>query len=209
MFYGDKFRTIRIKKGMSLNDAAIALGKHRKTLWGWEKGRTSPSTLNVKALADLLGVDIAEISDLDAALPKSENEERAYGQSEKDFEYLDEKDRAYIRKLQNSLLKANMELQHIKDQTVGYNSTFDGMRALVYTKNKKLSFTSINKPYLELLKKDRSSIIGKTSFAAFSLDEAIVVDQQEKQVLEGKRVHGVEIAVPGSRKTKGCFLDSR
>ena len=64
MFYAEKFKLIRKSKKIALNDIAVALKKHRKTIWAWETEQSTPSPTEIKALAKLLDVNIEKISDV-------------------------------------------------------------------------------------------------------------------------------------------------
>ena len=63
MFYADKFKLIRKSKKIALNDIATAMEKHRKTIWAWETGVSTPSPIEIKALAKLLDINVEKISD--------------------------------------------------------------------------------------------------------------------------------------------------
>lgn len=53
---GDRIKAARLAKGMSGDDLARAIGVSRQTVSNWERGVYTPSSDNIFALADTLGV---------------------------------------------------------------------------------------------------------------------------------------------------------
>lgn len=65
-------KVARIQEGLTMEEAAKALGIHRNTLTKYEKGDYSSMSLAVlKRYVDLLGVDVKEVYD-NMTLPEEE-----------------------------------------------------------------------------------------------------------------------------------------
>ena len=58
---GETLRDKRIERGMTQELVAESLGVSRQAVSKWESGKTDPSTANLLALADLLGVPIEDL----------------------------------------------------------------------------------------------------------------------------------------------------
>ena len=59
MALGAKLTTLRLKKGVSLQEAADAVGVSKAHIWELEKGRSkNPSAELIKRLADYFGQDV-------------------------------------------------------------------------------------------------------------------------------------------------------
>lgn len=58
---GETLRDKRIERGMTQELVAELLGVSRQAVSKWESGKTDPSTANLLALADLLGVPVEEL----------------------------------------------------------------------------------------------------------------------------------------------------
>jgi len=61
--FGARLQRLRVRKGLSQLDIAAHLGVSAPSISGWEKGRTRPKHARLDALADLLGVSLAELLD--------------------------------------------------------------------------------------------------------------------------------------------------
>ena len=61
---GQRLREARLRKGLTLQEVAGALGyKYRTVVHSWEKGYRVPKLQARKRLAELYGVDITEFLD--------------------------------------------------------------------------------------------------------------------------------------------------
>ena len=58
---GETLRDKRIERGMTQELVAESLGVSRQAVSKWESGKTDPSTANLLALADLLGVPVEDL----------------------------------------------------------------------------------------------------------------------------------------------------
>ena len=59
--FGARLRRLRIAKGISQHDIAVALDVSAPAVCGWELGRTRPRMRRMHKLADLLGVSTDEL----------------------------------------------------------------------------------------------------------------------------------------------------
>jgi transcriptional regulator with XRE-family HTH domain len=77
---GENIAAIRRFRNLSPDAVAEALGIHRATVWGWQKGKTAPDFPIAVELADLLGVSLDALAgraplELSTAAPASQKKE--------------------------------------------------------------------------------------------------------------------------------------
>lgn len=76
---GDKLKTYRAKKGLTLDALAAAAGMSKSYLWELENRESlHPSAEKLQAIATVLGVDIAFFVDDSAKHPKQEHLDDAF-----------------------------------------------------------------------------------------------------------------------------------
>lgn len=62
MDFAEKIKTLRLQRGMQQNDVAEALGyRSNTTIAKWESGVAEPPVKTVKVLAQLFGVQVADL----------------------------------------------------------------------------------------------------------------------------------------------------
>lgn len=61
--FGARLHRLRVRKGLSQGEIAAHLGVSAPSISGWEKGRTRPKHARLDALAEMLGVSLAELLD--------------------------------------------------------------------------------------------------------------------------------------------------
>jgi transcriptional regulator with XRE-family HTH domain len=59
--FGLRLRRLRQERGLSLSRIAAQLGVSKPTVWAWEQGKARPVEARMPALAELLGIDRAEL----------------------------------------------------------------------------------------------------------------------------------------------------
>lgn len=59
--FGAKLNRLRRERGLTLADVANELGVSKPTVWAWEKGKARPLPDRLQAIADALGVGLAEL----------------------------------------------------------------------------------------------------------------------------------------------------
>ena len=59
--FGTRLEQLRRERGISQAQVAARLGVSKPTVWAWEHGRSRPVDSRIDALADVLGVEVAEL----------------------------------------------------------------------------------------------------------------------------------------------------
>lgn len=101
MSFGRRLHDLRIRRAMSLQDVADAVGMSKAHVWNLEKGLSdNPSIELVTKLADLFRVRIA---DLVGENPDAPDEDPEVVAMFRDLKQLDERDRETIKVLMDQL----------------------------------------------------------------------------------------------------------
>lgn len=101
MSLGAKLRELRVKKALSLQDLADAVGASKAHIWDLERNRSkNPSIDLLTKLSKALGVSV---SDLIGENPGAENESPQLVAMYRDFKKLSEEDREAIQKMVDHL----------------------------------------------------------------------------------------------------------
>ena len=204
-FYKEKFKEIRKREGLSLAKTADLLGKTLRTVFSWESGERVPSKSNILLIARMFNIDLYEISDLkEKILPKREVPD-SVSDAMQEFKHLKIEDQARIERVLHSLSKTKNENKIIKAELNRYSTTLNAVQSYVYTKDNNLFFTFVNADFLNVLDRERSSMMGKHNSAIFSPKNAVPLDELEKRVLKGEHLNKVKINIPGKRNRKGLF----
>ncbi|HJO94534.1 MAG TPA: PAS domain-containing protein [Victivallales bacterium] len=211
-FYREQFRNIRKKKKISLKYVTNQIGKSYRTLLAWEKGELTPGESDIRILAQILSVNINEISNLED-----------FDQTKKPYYYnsLNELDvvsrefsgdlsieqKTYILKLRSELEHLSSEIKMLKRTNAKQKNIIDSLHEFIYTKDSKLKFTDANPALLAYLEISLHEIIGKNNHDLFHSKEIENLTLIEKHALNtGMRMMNKEITIPGSNgKKRGIF----
>ena len=150
-FYGDKFQILRKeakinekKKGITLKEVAKELFTTQPTISRWIRGTNTPSKLQTRKLAELLRVEVSEISDLEEGNILDER----YSES------------AYINlKNKYSALKNKLAEQESKKKF--YKRQVEILDDCVYIKDSHLRILSRSRSVVSLFN-NQVAILGKT-----------------------------------------------
>jgi len=71
--FGHRLRQLREAKGLSQEELAFKVGVHRTYLGGIERGERNPSLKNIAAIANALGVPLAELFVFGERKPGNQN----------------------------------------------------------------------------------------------------------------------------------------
>jgi PAS domain S-box-containing protein len=211
-FYREQFRNIRKSKKISLKHVTNQIGKSYRTLLAWEKGERMPGESDIRILAQILSVDISEISSLED-----------FNQSKNPYYYsslnaldlvsressgdLSLEQKTYILKLKSELEHLSSEIKMLKRVNRKQKNIIDSLHEIVYTKDNKLKFTDANPTLLAYLEISLHEIIGKNNHDLFSSKDIEDLTAIEKHALNtGMRMVNKEITIPGSNgKKRGIF----
>lgn len=62
MTIGEKIHEIRIRKCITLEEFATAVGTHTETVCRWETGKTVPSLKSIRKIADAFALDVTVLT---------------------------------------------------------------------------------------------------------------------------------------------------
>ncbi len=99
MQFGALLKSLRIAAGMSANDLASALGKHRNDVYRWESGPHNPRVQELRPIADILNARLPE--NLRVSVEQLLNAQRPVPEADEKhfllaYQRLSADDRAYV-----------------------------------------------------------------------------------------------------------------
>jgi PAS domain S-box-containing protein len=190
-----KFKQIRKAKKISIKSISTAMGKSTKTLWTWESGRIQPKSSDVYFLANFIGINIDEISDLRVtkSTATSMDTDNKLNTSELN---------PYINNLKNEINYLNILNSNYIHQNRILKNTIDNQQGFIYTKDSTLKITYINNSFCSYLKMKRHKLLGSYFSNIFDYNEVSSITELEKQVLNtGIKIINKEILIPGRTDT--------
>ena len=208
MFYYDKFKELRIKKGINISELSKKSGISRVSIWSWESGKSKPSPKNIKILAEILNKKISAISDLEEDVP---NSEIPLASILKPYTFF--KDANSIERLagKRKLLETIVNLyDDLAQATTIINSILSNIPSMFYIKDLKQKYVTANKSFIENYSNDQfnyASIAGKTDFDFLPRSDALKNSEKDQLVIKtGKPIKNSITFLPGSRKKKWALI---
>ena len=202
-FYFDKFKEIRKRKKVRQREIAKTSGKSLKTIQRWERGANKPSEFNIRLIANILCVDVKEISDLqnDNINIKPFFYNKLSELEKSVFDYSSKSESAR-QKILIALQKRNEELQWATEEYqrkyIEYSAILDFSNQLIYKKGKDLKFKYTNKMFLSYFQISADTqTIGLRSSDLFKVSESLLrITELEKNVIStGRSITGIDVAI--------------
>jgi len=207
MFYYQALKKIRKEKNVTSHDIAAIVNKSRFTVSRWERGICQPSDADMRIIAQYLGVDVKEFSDL-SPLPSKETS-LSHDAVDIPFETtgLPKNVIAHIKSLTASCIKYRADNAILDTELLRRITLLKSMPFISYIKDAKLKYVYVNENFVALVKGyNKHTIIGCTASDIFPDKEADKVRELEQKVLATKtKISEEEIFIPGTFK-KGIGL---
>ncbi|MCP4177495.1 MAG: PAS domain-containing protein [bacterium] len=203
-FYNDKFKVFRIEKKVPISVIAENFKKSRKTIWTWETGKVIPKPSEIIYLANLIGVEVSEISDLSH---KRISNRSTIQLDTDEFTELSTEKRIYIENLKKQLKEVNLINSKLNNKINSLSENIDNLQAFIYTKDNKHILSYINRSFLIYLGKDINELLGKNFSHLFSYGDFSIIHNMERNVIDsGEKILNAEIDIPGSKnRLKGLL----
>ena len=196
-FYFEEFRVIRKSQKMSIQKIVDRLNKSYKTVWSWEKGEHKPKPSDIRLLANILGVDVSEISNL--------HESRDSNMTLNDLAVIDKdfSEESYSQYLKDEIIRLNRQLKHQYRVSGNLNKLLDSIQSLFYTKRIDLRFSYVNTALASVLGYTKNEIIGKQNHELLSYNDTLTLNKLEQEVVDsGISIRNREIFIPGTGRLK-------
>jgi PAS domain-containing protein len=201
-FFYDKFKVLRKKQRYTATDFCKVMGITRTTLWEWESGKRIPSETIIRRLADILKIDVKEISNLKDEL-KIVNADftasrHAVGLL---FNSTSEQRECQFGHIINEISKLKGELDQA---AMIINALLTTMHTMFYIKDANLKYVIANSNFLLNLSLPEDFVSkGHNDKKFFSAKEAKSNTEEDKEVLYSKKaIITQEGYIPGTRKKK-------
>lgn len=203
--YIDKLKAGRKRKKTTSEELAKKVGVTRSTLSLWENGKIIPSEFKIRTIAEVLGIQVNEISDL---IPEKPFEETSLAPFRSTFKSLLEKDKKKDLDETHDLCSKIMRInKKLSDAKLIIGAMVSSLPVILYIKGMDLRYLTVNEAFLNNLSLDKDySVIGKSDSDLFSVNEAKINTEMDKEVLStGKSILNKESQIPGNRKTSISF----
>ena len=201
-FYFDKFKEVRRDRRYTAKSFSQKMGIARSTLWEWESGKRVPAEAIIRRLAEILNIDVSEISNLKDELRIVNRDfsgprhavgtlfNSTYEQRETQFD--------------NIMHEISKLKQDLDQATVIINALLTTMDTMFYIKDANLKYVIANSNFLLNLSFPESFISkGHDDRKFFPAVEAKHNTKQDKEVLYTKKaIISEEGYIPGTRKRK-------
>ena len=200
IFYHDKLYSFRIKSGISIKHISERLGIVRSTYWTWEKGKRVPNEEYARKLAEVLKIEVDEISSLKSIVQKSVLSETSTVwmnfENSRGEEILKNQEKAM-----SSIRQNNLEL--FKAWTV-IHAIIKSLDVILYVKDEKQNYIMVNDNFKKNLSLNPLYVaFGKNDNDFFSSKTARSNIKEDEKVLEtGETVSYREGYILGSRNKK-------
>lgn len=202
-FYNDKFRSIREHRNISIKELTIALGRHRRTIWAWERGIQTPGLSDIKELARILHIPIYEISDIQMIADDSDDD---FNIGKNLSSSLTIEDRAYLKGIEKELKALRESLGYAKSESLELQKIVNNLPTLIYRKDLQLKFVFANKAFLQTAGMEKYRALGSSNTNLFSGTYCNILNNLERRVVSGEKITNCEITIPGTKgKRKGYF----
>ena len=202
-FYNEKFKKIREHRNISIKELTIALGRHRRTIWAWEKGIQTPGLSDIKELARILHIPIYEISDIQMIADDLDDD---FNIGKNLSSSLTIEDRAYLKGIEKELNALRESLGYAKSESWELQKIVNNLPTLIYRKDLQLKFVFANKAFLQTVCMEKYRVLGSNNTNLFSGTYCNILNNLERRVVSGEKITNCEITIPGTKgKRKGYF----
>ncbi len=202
-FYFKRFKTIREHKNISVKEISLSLNKHRVTIWAWEKGKQKPCLSDIRELAKILHVDLAEISDIKTEL---HDQKETWSVANDIHSPLSIEDRLYIEDMQHELTEQRKYISTLKREKKELENIVNNIQTLIYKKDSHLRYSYVNTAYQDSVQLPANKLIGKNNSSLFTSIEFKSIQILEQRILKGEKISNYEINLPETKgKRQGYF----
>ena len=202
-FLFEKAKTIRKRKGYSLEQVAKYLAKTRQAVSLWEQGKRNPGKSEIILIARLYNIEVNEIAHISNSGFDSIFKEDTTGYSD-DLNTLPPDIKETVIHLRNREKRLENERRYLRKENRRLKSIVNTVNSMIYTKDSKNNFMFINDRYLEVLGIPASEILGKNNYSIFSKTDADTLTSLEKTVFKSSiPIVKHQLNIPGTNDLHG------
>jgi transcriptional regulator with XRE-family HTH domain len=209
-FNNQKFREIRISKGISIKEISIFLDKSRKTIWNWETGNTVPDNSSIMALALILDIPLNKISD---TIDLNKIEKRMKVEEALNLvNNLTSNNRELPIEISMPFKAISDEVKLLSKENIKLTEKIselirliDSVNSIIYMKDADRKLLKVNKYFYHNLpeKFSNKNIIGCRSIDIFGREDIEEIIKLESNVFSsGQSIFNVPIKIPGTQKSE-------
>jgi PAS domain-containing protein len=218
MFYYEKFREIRKQQKLTTPYIAQKLAVSKTTISFWERGKRNPPDRAVKQLANILNINISEISNLPDIKPDIDMIPNDLSNFTKSWFTLNKDDASsHIETYVAAMNKLRHINNDINQSSIVIKALLSSFQSAFYIKGTDNKYITANAAFLKLVKFDKDFIVtGHDDFKFLSLKDAKINALEDEQILySGKSIIHEKKIIIGSRNkriglvTKTPVLDNK
>jgi PAS domain S-box-containing protein len=213
MFDRIKFKILRKQQRMSALYIAQKIGKSRHAVSAWELGRRNPKEQHIRALANLLNVQVSEISDLkeaDKVLSNPKYNLPKFADSWIKFANYDAEEFKDIqRKAAKTLSDINNKIcNELTHNSIVIRALTTAMPSIFYVKDSNLKYITANPLFLKLAGVHSDfTVLGHDDYRFFPrIDAKANKEEDEKVLYSGIQIINNKGFLPGTRRKKIAFI---
>ncbi len=212
--FRNKITQLRKAKKLTVNQVAFHLGKCRSTISYWEHGKRFPEKTDIIALAMLLGVSVAEISEYEDLPDINQTKEKKIGLKELTAELesmlaassdITGENIKSLNKILNETNRVISENKILKKENGRLEAQNRSINEILYIKDKNRIIRGLNNNFLFYIGKDytKEDVIGLKAIDIYGRKEIEDIVPLENRVFEtGESIKDIKIKIPGKGKTK-------
>jgi PAS domain S-box-containing protein len=211
MLYSEKLRKIRKAKKVTQAQLAILLGKSKIIIHCWETGKRNPCDSDIRMIAQILGINISEISNLKDLGRFKYNHIAISKELEKLNQIIKKVDDypdlniGLLSEINDKYIHYREENLRLKRRLMGLNNTIDELSHIMYIKGSNFKYKILNNAFLNMtgLQYRKEDIIGYKASDIFGLREIQNILKFEQEVFNNReRITNKQVSIPGSNGNK-------
>ena len=198
--YYDKIKFFRKKQKISIIDICDRIGICRSTYWRWEKNVLSPSESEIRSIAELLKVEVTEISNI---TPHTDFTDADVTASSKAWLGLvSNNNRVYNDKISDIIMKMHDLNSSFNNIMLFVNALLKTTNIAFYAKDNSLKYIMANAAFLKTLSLNKNyNVLNKTDNDFFNKKEAKENTKQDNWVIKSNTaINSHEHYIPGTKK---------
>ncbi|MCF7792108.1 MAG: helix-turn-helix domain-containing protein [Victivallales bacterium] len=189
-FFGSKLKLLRRRRHITIRELSQFIGKTPRTIGSWERNERRPSISDIKILADIMGINANEISDIEdsQAFRKTKIFNSVLSTEDKMTELFETKlnieQKVFLRNLFNQNKRTLHSEKVLEKELDRYRTVINSTPLAVYMKDSFRRYKLVNKYFIQLSNIPYHNIIGNTDYHVLPKEYKTVLEKVEDKVFK-------------------------
>ncbi|HJO94188.1 MAG TPA: PAS domain S-box protein [Victivallales bacterium] len=222
MFYSSAAKKIRKEKKIKLIDMSKLMDINENTLYRWETGLRKPSANDIRIMAQILGISVSKISDLENLSVVLNNTDAIQKNSKADinknlydldriineFGNIPTVDVNALKQLKQTCLEYQKKNSYLERKIHRYENILNQSPSIFYVLDSNYKFRYVNQAFILMSNRHSSEdIVGFKASDIFGMDDVFEIIQHERRVFnECMPIYNKKILLPCSNGAKTGLL---